>query len=68
MASPLAAGAAAIVRQYFRSGLHPALNASPGARSSLYGTSFSPSGPMLKAVMIHGGTKMTGSYQGESIL
>ncbi|GAA5024141.1 hypothetical protein GCM10025734_82240 [Kitasatospora paranensis] len=45
-ATPLAAAAAALVRQYFTEGFHPTGSATPGDR-------LVPSGALLKAVLLH---------------
>jgi len=51
MATPLVAGAAALVRQYFRDGYYP-----DGAAEPARG--FSPSGALLKAVLLNGTVNM----------
>ncbi len=53
MAAPVAAGAAVLVRQYFTDGLYPS-----GARRPA--DSFTPSGALIKAVLINGAAAMTG--------
>jgi len=45
MATPIVAGAAAVVRQYFQQGWYPS-----GAAVTAHG--FSPSAPLVKAVML----------------
>ncbi len=53
MASPLAAGAAALVRQYFMNGYYPSGAAVPG-------DAFTPTGALVKAVMVNCTADMTG--------
>jgi len=57
MAAAAIAGAIALVRQYFREGRYP--SGSPNATDA-----FSPSGALLKAMVIHAGRKMTGNTSG----
>ncbi|GFR41226.1 hypothetical protein Agub_g1899 [Astrephomene gubernaculifera] len=55
MSAPLAAGAAALARQYFTTGFYPlGRNDTPGAAP------FAPSGMLLKAVLIGGAYDMSG--------
>lgn len=53
MSTPLVGAAAALVRQYFMDGYHPA-----GLAGS--GPAFTPSGPLVKAVLINGAEELTG--------
>ncbi len=53
--SPMAAGGALLVRQYFTDGYYP-----NGARGS--GASFIPSNALVKAVILNSGRNMTGRY------
>ncbi|MCX8174265.1 MAG: S8 family serine peptidase [Thermoplasmata archaeon] len=55
MATPCAAGNAALVRQYFMEGWYPT-----GTKTAANG--FTPSAALLKAVLMVGGVEMTGSY------
>ena len=56
MATPVTAGNTALVRQYFREGFWPA-----GAKGS--GNPILLSGAGMKALMIHSGQELTGTYQ-----
>jgi len=60
MATPVTAGAVALVRQYLREGFHPlgVKGASP---------SRTPSGALLKAMIINSAIDMQGTYQGQTI-
>ncbi|HEY5975321.1 MAG TPA: S8 family serine peptidase, partial [Geobacteraceae bacterium] len=60
MATPAAAGAAALVRQYFIEGYHPSGFAAPT-------NSLIPSGALVKAVLINSAQNMTGSDTDSSI-
>jgi hypothetical protein len=53
MASPTAAGLAALARQYFTDGFHPGGQAEPA-------DSLNPSAALLKAVLLNGARNMTG--------
>jgi outer membrane biosynthesis protein TonB len=53
MACPIAAGGTALVQEYFEKGYYPGGTAGSGA-------SYSPSGSLMKAVVINGATAMTG--------
>ena len=53
MATPLIAGAAALVRQYFQQGMYPT-----GAPTT--SNQFNPSGPLVKAVLIGGAAGLSG--------
>ena len=53
MATPHVAGAAALVRQYFMDGFYPTGRA-------VASNAFTPTGPLIKAVMINGAHDMTG--------
>lgn len=53
MAAPLVAGSAALVRQYFQKGMYPTGAPNPG-------NEFSPSGPLVKAVLIGGAAGLSG--------
>jgi subtilisin family serine protease len=53
MATPTIAGSAALVRQYFQSGFYPSGTANSSA-------GFTPSGALIKAVLIAGATSMGG--------
>jgi uncharacterized protein (TIGR03437 family) len=53
--SPMAAGGALLVRQYFTDGFYPG-----GARTS--GPGFTPSNALVKAVIVNSGRNMTGGY------
>jgi len=53
MASPQVAGAAALVRQYFMDGYYPSGDATPA-------DAFTPSGPLMKAVLLNACQDMTG--------
>ena len=53
--SPLAAGGAILVRQYFVDGYYPS-----GARTA--GNSFNPSNALIKATVLNSGRNMTGTY------
>ena len=53
MATPLIAGAAALVRQYFQQGMYPTGAPTPSNQ-------FSPSGPLVKAVLIGGAAGLSG--------
>ncbi len=53
MACPLASGAAALVRQYFMDGFYPSGAAVPG-------DAFTPTGALVKAVMVNCTSDMTG--------
>ncbi|KAG2432157.1 hypothetical protein HXX76_009079 [Chlamydomonas incerta] len=55
MSSPHAAGSAAITRQYFRSGYYPA-----GSPADPQASPFSPSGMLIKAVLIAGAEDLQG--------
>ncbi|CAM9580899.1 unnamed protein product [Chrysoparadoxa australica] len=68
MATPLTSGAAAIARQYFKGGTHAAnLNASGLCGNAAYTTQCSamtPSGVVLKAVLINSAGALSGTSQG----
>lgn len=53
--SPLAAGGAALVRQYFADGFYPT-----GARNAANG--FNPSNALIKAIVLNSGRNMTGTF------
>ena len=53
--SPMAAGGALLVRQYFADGYYPS-----GARNAP--DSFNPSNALVKAIMLNSGRNMTGNY------
>lgn len=53
MATPLVAGAAALVRQYFQQGMYPT-----GAPTT--SNKFDPSGPLVKAMLIGGAAGLSG--------
>ena len=53
--SPLAAGGAALVREYFEEGFYPS-----GARNAA--NSFNPSNALIKALVLNSGRNMTGTY------
>ena len=53
MATPLIAGSAALVRQYFMSGFYP-------AGSAAAANQYAPSGALLKAVLLGGAAGMDG--------
>ena len=53
MAAPLIAGAAALVRQYFQKGMYP-------TGPPVSNNSFSPSGPLVKAMLIGGAAGLSG--------
>ncbi|KAK3276892.1 hypothetical protein CYMTET_15065 [Cymbomonas tetramitiformis] len=53
MSTPLVAGAAALVRQYFVDGYYPSKTATPA-------DSFNPSGALIKAAVLNGAAEMTG--------
>ena len=53
MATPVVAGAAAIIRQYFTDGYYPSGKADPNS-------SHQPSGPLVKAVLLGGAADMVG--------
>ncbi|MEM3738881.1 MAG: fibronectin type III domain-containing protein [Thermoplasmata archaeon] len=55
MATPCAAGNAALVRQYFMEGWYPTGTKNPA-------NAFTPSAALLKAVLMVGGVELTGSY------
>lgn len=57
--SPMAAGGALLVRQYFTDGYYPG-----GTRSS--GAGFSPSNALVKAVIVNSGRNMTGGYTADN--
>ena len=57
--SPLAAGGAILVRQYFADGFYPT-----GAR--IAGNSFNPSNALVKAIVINSGRNMTGNYTADN--
>ncbi len=57
--SPLAAGGAILVRQYFVDGYYPT-----GARTA--GNSFNPSNALIKAIVINSGRNMTGNYTADN--
>ncbi|KAG2498668.1 hypothetical protein HYH03_003413 [Edaphochlamys debaryana] len=57
MATPAIAGSALLVRQYFTDGFYPDGRATPGA-------GFSPSGALIKAVLLGGAQHMDGSVSG----
>lgn len=59
MATPVCAGTLALVRQYFREGFYPT-----GARNAADG--FTPTGALLKAVMVHSGQRLSGDTGGDS--
>jgi hypothetical protein len=60
MATPVTTGNTALVRQYFREGWFPV-----GEKGK--GTVMTPSGALLKALMINSGNKLTGTYQGNAL-
>jgi len=60
MATPVVAGVAAMVRQYFSNGFYPRGSASPGS-------SFSPSAALVKAALINSAENMGGSGTGGPI-
>merc|ERR1719444_332580 len=53
MSAPVVAGAAAMVRQYFQDGYYPTGEADPA-------NSLTPTGSLIKAILLNGGTAMTG--------
>ena len=53
MATPLIAGSAALVRQYFQNGLYP-------TGAPIASNQYSPSGPLVKAVLIGGAAGLSG--------
>src|SRR5262249_57986659 len=53
--SPMVAGAALLVRQYFTDGYYPS-----GARNAPNG--FNPSNALIKAIILNSGRNMTGRY------
>ena len=53
MSTPVVAGAAAMVRQYFQDGYYPTGEADPA-------DSLTPTGSLIKAILLNGGTAMTG--------
>jgi len=57
--SPLAAGGAILVRQYFVDGYYPT-----GAR--IAANSFNPSNALIKAIVLNSGRNMTGSYTADN--
>lgn len=57
MATPVVAGSVALVRQYFMEGRYP--SGSPNANDA-----FTPSGALLKAMIVHSGKQMTGNVRG----
>jgi uncharacterized protein (TIGR03437 family) len=57
--SPLAAGGAILVRQYFVDGYYPT-----GARTA--GNGFNPSNALIKAVVLNSGRNMTGNYTADN--
>ncbi len=57
--SPLAAGGAILVRQYFADGYYPT-----GARTT--GNSFNPSNALIKAIVLNSGRNMTGNYTADN--
>ncbi len=57
--SPLAAGGAILVRQYFVDGYYPS-----GARTA--GNSFNPSNALIKAIVLNSGRNMTGNYTADN--
>jgi uncharacterized protein (TIGR03437 family) len=57
--SPLAAGGAILVRQYFTDGYYPT-----GARTA--GNSFNPSNALIKAIVLNSGRNMTGNYTADN--
>jgi hypothetical protein len=60
MATPAVAGTVAVVRQYFREGWWPS-----GFKTPANG--FTPSGALLKAIIVHSGRSMQGTYRGANI-
>jgi Subtilase family len=56
MATPVVAGHAAIVRQYFLRGFYPSGKATPS-------DAYTPSGPLIKAVMMGGACDMKGNTE-----
>merc|ERR1719473_2615453 len=56
MATPVTTGNTALVRQYFREGWFPV-----GEKGK--GSALTPSGALMKALMINSGNKLTGTYQ-----
>ena len=63
MATPLCAGAAALVREYYAAGHYAGDGVAPpaGVPHAAEGAGFAPSAALLKATMIHGGQLMNGS-------
>lgn len=61
MATPITAGNAALAREYFVAGYHPT-----GERNPADG--FTPSGALLKAVLVHSTRRMEGRFQGTSVV
>jgi hypothetical protein len=59
MAASIVAGGLALVRQYFREGWHP--SGTPTTSDA-----FTPSGALLKAMIVHAGKRMTGETKGNS--
>ena len=57
MATPVTAGYAALVRQYFRTGYYP-LGAVDAARG------FIPRGALIEAMMVNSAQHMTGTFAG----
>lgn len=57
--SPMAAGGALLVRQYFTDGYYPG-----GASSS--GPGFNPSNALVKAIILNSGRNMTGAYTADN--
>ena len=58
MATPVVAAAALLVRQYFMDGFYPSGRASPS-------NSYTPSGVLLKGVLLGGAVDMIGTLQGK---
>mmetsp|Transcript_12736 Transcript_12736/g.29300 ORF Transcript_12736/g.29300 Transcript_12736/m.29300 type:complete len:1267 (+) Transcript_12736:3-3803(+) len=59
MATPVMAGAAALVRQYFLDGFYPSGRATASA-------AYTPSAALMKAILINGAQKLTGSTKTRS--
>ncbi len=53
MATPLVAGSAALVRQYFQQGMYP-------TGAPIVSNQINPSGPLVKAVLIGGAAGLSG--------
>jgi subtilisin family serine protease len=64
MAAPVAAGNAALVRQYFREGWY----STGGARASKVDFGFSPSAALVKALMINSAKGMSAVQEAQSVI